>query len=149
MGKIPNLWKWFTTSRNLKALSAVGTILVIVIVGLWVDYNYAQSQSDAAALQRSLKIREKALGPEHHDVAASLNNLAALYREQGHYAEAKPLWQRALQIFEKALGPYHPYVATCLENYATLLRKMGGEGEAGPLESRAKAIRAKHAQENL
>ena len=30
--------------------------------------------------QRSLAIREKALGPEHPDVATSLNNLAGLYR---------------------------------------------------------------------
>ena len=30
-------------------------------------------------LQRALKIREKALGPENPDTATSLNNLAVLY----------------------------------------------------------------------
>ncbi len=29
--------------------------------------------------RRALAIREKALGPDHPDVAASLNNLASLY----------------------------------------------------------------------
>ena len=39
-------------------------------------------------------------------VATSLNNLAALYYDQGKYAEAEPLYKRALAIWEKALGPY-------------------------------------------
>ena len=65
-----------------------------------------------AALQARLAIREKALGPDHPDVAQSLNNLAELYQAQGRYAEAEPLYKRALAIREKALGPDHPDVAT-------------------------------------
>ena len=34
--------------------------------------------------RRALGIREKALGPEHPDVATSLNNLAELYRPRGN-----------------------------------------------------------------
>ena len=56
-------------------------------------------------IKRALAISEKALGPEHPDVAISLNNLALLYRAQGRYAEAEPLLKRALAISEKALGP--------------------------------------------
>ena len=41
----------------------------------------------------------------------SLNNLAELYRNQGRYAEAEPLYKRSLAIREKALGPDHPDVA--------------------------------------
>jgi len=37
--------------------------------------------------KRSLAIREKALGPDHPDVAQSLNNLAVLYNTQGRYTE--------------------------------------------------------------
>ena len=51
--------------------------------------------------QRALHIREQQLGPEHPDVASSLNNLANLYCEQGKYAEAEPLYQRALHIREQ------------------------------------------------
>ena len=65
--------------------------------------------ADAVPLaQRALAIREKALGPDHPDVALALNNLAELYRNQGRYAEAEPLYKRALAIEEKALGPDHP-----------------------------------------
>ena len=55
--------------------------------------------------ERALAIWETALGPEHPDVATSLNNLAMLYYDQGQYAKAEPLYQRALAIREKALGP--------------------------------------------
>ncbi len=98
--------------------------------------------------QRALAIREKALGPEHPNVATSLNNLAVLYHTQGRYTEAEPLYQRALAIHERVLGPEHPNVAQSLENYAVLLRKTGRRAEADEMESRAKAIRAKHAEAN-
>ena len=55
--------------------------------------------------QRALAILEKALGPEHPDVATSLNNLALLYYGQGRYADAEPHFQRALAILEKATRP--------------------------------------------
>ncbi len=77
-------------------------------------------------------------------MATSLNNLAELYRVQGNYAEAAPLYRRSLVIREKALGPEHPDVATSLENYAALLRETGRADEAAEMEARAKAIRAKY-----
>jgi tetratricopeptide (TPR) repeat protein len=48
--------------------------------------------------QRALAIREKALGPDHIDVALSLYSLAGLYRVQGRYADAEPLFKRSLAI---------------------------------------------------
>ena len=47
-------------------------------------------------------MNRKLLAEGHPDVATSLNNLAALYKAQGHYAEAEPLYQRSLA---KTLGP--------------------------------------------
>ncbi len=47
--------------------------------------------------------------PGAHDVVAqatSLNNLAELYRAQGKYEQAEPLYQRALAIRE---GPIHTW----------------------------------------
>jgi len=79
-------------------------------------------------------------------MATSRNNLAALYRAQGKYAEAEPLYQRSLAIREKALGPDHPDVAKGLESYAVLLRETGRSEEAQEMEARAQAIRAKLAE---
>ncbi len=74
--------------------------------------------------------------------------LAVLYRAQGKYTKAEPLYQRSLTIREKVLGPEHPNVATSLENYASLLRATNRSSEAAPLEARAKAIRDKAAGAN-
>src|SRR5260221_14137851 len=64
--------------------------------------------------KEELDLREKALGPEHPDVATSLNNLAELYLDHSRYAKAEPLLKRSLAICEKTLGPKHPDVATSL-----------------------------------
>ncbi len=74
--------------------------------------------------RRALAIREKALGPDHPDVAQSLNNLAGLLDTQGKYAEAEPLFRRALAIMEKALGEGHPNTITVRTSLDTLLAKM-------------------------
>ena len=86
---------------------------------------------------------KKALGPEHANVAASLNNLAELYRAQGRYADAEPLSNRALAISEKALGPDHPSVATSLNNLAGLYKDQGRYADAEPLDKRSLGIREK------
>ena len=65
---------------------------------------------------------EKALGPDHLDTAQSLNNLAALYDNQGKYEQAEKLYQRALAIAEKALGPDHPATKIVRSNLAALRR---------------------------
>jgi tetratricopeptide (TPR) repeat protein len=58
--------------------------------------------------ERALVIREKTLGPELPETAATLNNLAVILYEQGGLARARPLLQSALEIYEKALSPEHP-----------------------------------------
>jgi hypothetical protein len=59
-----------------------------------------------------------ASGPNHPDVALLLNNLAELYRIQGHYGDAEPLDKRSLAIREETLDPDHPDVAQSLNNLA-------------------------------
>jgi tetratricopeptide (TPR) repeat protein len=78
-----------------------------------------------------LKIRKKALGPDHPDVAVSLSHLAFLYHYQGKYAEVERLYRRSLKINEKALGKDHPAVATDLNNLAALYEAQGKYEKAG------------------
>jgi hypothetical protein len=47
-------------------------------------------------LRLILVIGEKALGPDHPAVAISLNNLAALYNDQGRYTDAEHTSRRPL-----------------------------------------------------
>ena len=61
-------------------------------------------------LERALKATEQTLGPDHLNVAASLNNLALLYYCESKYDAAEPLYKRALEIREKNLGQTTPAV---------------------------------------
>ena len=82
------------------------------------------------------RYRENALGPDHPDVARSLNNLALLYQAQGRYADAEPLYKRSLDILEKALGPDHPNVAQALNNLAVLYGTQSRYADALPIVRR-------------
>jgi tetratricopeptide (TPR) repeat protein len=93
--------------------------------------------------RRALSLQERALGPEHLGVAATLAQLAALCTTRGEYAGADPLYRRVLTILEATLGPEHADVAATLESYAALLRRMGREAEAVQMGARAKSIQAK------
>ncbi len=87
--------------------------------------------------QRTLQIQEHVLGPDHLDVARTLNYLAVLYWYQSKHTEAEPLYQRTLQIRERAQGPDHPDVATSLNNLGALYWEQGRYAEAEPLYRRA------------
>ena len=93
--------------------------------------------------ERALAISEKALGPDHPDTAARLNNLASLLHAQGDFAAARPLYERALATRERALGPDHPNTATSLGSLGALLQVQGDFAAARLLFERALAIREK------
>ena len=62
-------------------------------------------------------VAEAKLGPDHPDVATSLNNLGLVPKEgQGDLAGARAHLERALKIREATLGPEHPDVAQSLNN---------------------------------
>ncbi len=47
--------------------------------------------------KKALQLAETNAGKNHPNVATSLNNLAALYKAQGQYAQAEPLYRRSLK----------------------------------------------------
>jgi tetratricopeptide (TPR) repeat protein len=111
-------------------------------VGIYLKEQARYTESEQL-FQRALEIRGKVLGPEHLEVAISLNNLASLYFRQGKYLETEPLYQRALGILEKALGVEDPIVATCLNNLVSLYLGQCRWTEAEPLCQRALGIKEK------
>ena len=112
---------------------------------LAVVYDDQGKYGDAEPLyKRALAVDEKALGPNHPDVARDLINVAAMYDRQGKYGDAERLYKRALAIDEKAFGLNHPEIATGLRTLALLYYRQGKYGEAEPLLERALAIDEKH-----
>jgi pimeloyl-ACP methyl ester carboxylesterase len=108
-----------------------------------VAFCYAQGKYAKAEplCERALAIDEKALGPDHPDVATLLSNLALLLKIQGKYAEAEPLFKQALAVREKAFGPDHPDVVVVLENMTDLYREMDKRDEAQKYQERVNQIR--------
>jgi eukaryotic-like serine/threonine-protein kinase len=84
----------------------------------------------AESYTRSLSLREKALGPEHPDVASSLSNLSVAAWWMGKYEEALRKAERAQAIKEKALGPEHPDVVLIVMNAGITLLEVGRYAEA-------------------
>ena len=87
-----------------------------------------------------MTIADTALGPDHPNVAACLNNLATVLCALGQPAAAQPLLERAVTIAEKAYGPDHPDVAACLNSLSTALCALGQPAAAQPLLQRAATI---------
>ena len=94
-------------------------------------------------VERALEIRERLLGNEHRDVAATIASLAIIYSRIGEYDKTEPLCLRALAIREKALGKDHPDTAQSLNNLAGLYTLQGKYVEAEPFYKRALDIREK------
>ncbi len=108
------------------------------------ELSRAGKYSEAIPLaQRLLADMEQAHGPNHRDVAASLNNLALLYGSQGRDAEAEPLLKRSIALVEKLHGPGSSEAAHQLNNLAALYQRQARYAEAEPLFKRSLAIREK------
>ena len=85
--------------------------------------------AEAEALyRRSATIKERVFGPEHPELAVTLNNLATVLRAQAQVADAEILYRRCLEIWGRTLGRDDPRTATCRRNYAVLLRQAGRGG---------------------
>ncbi len=115
--------------------------------GLWERFNaagakaYQQADYAEAEGQFAAALGEaEGFFPRYPRLAASLDNLAAVYRARGKHAGAEPLYERSLAITEKALGPEHPRVAMSLDNLATLYDAEGNDAAAEPLLQRSLAI---------
>jgi serine/threonine-protein kinase len=94
-------------------------------------------------LEEALAVRDRELGPEHLDVAESLNNLGLLRLEQSR-KEAEPLFRRALAIREKVLGPEDPEVAEVLGSLGSLLGRLLGDWKGAEVVlRRAQVLREK------
>ena len=91
--------------------------------------------------RKALALQESRLGPDHPDVALSLNSIALLMMDRGELEAAAPLLERALAIFERTLGPESAEAATALDNLGNVRRAQQKYPEAEPLLLRALAVR--------
>lgn len=86
----------------------------------------------------ALKMAE-AFGFQDPRLAATLNNLALVYKRQEKFGKAEMCFRRAVRIYE-AVRPRHIHTAHVLQNLAGLYAAQGKDSEAGALRARAQAI---------
>jgi tetratricopeptide (TPR) repeat protein len=103
---------------------------------------YAEAES---LYKRSLSIIEQQLGPEHPDVATSLNNLANLYYVQGRYSEAEPLYLAGLRILSQVSeqsGFEHPNLKAGFQKFYGFLEQVIEVGRQAELSEETQALLA-------
>jgi tetratricopeptide (TPR) repeat protein len=85
---------------------------------------YAETEDYSKALEffkKSLKIREKALPPNHPDLATSYNNIGMTYCNKNDYSKALTFLEKAITIWQTSLPPNHPDIETA-KNYIEIIK---------------------------
>jgi tetratricopeptide (TPR) repeat protein len=90
---------------------------------------YLGSRAELAAareqLERALRLKEAAHGPDDPELATTLINLGNVLHQLGEPAAAREHLERALRLLEAAHGPDHPDVARTLNNLGVVLGVLG------------------------
>lgn len=113
-----------------------------------------RSAEYAPLMRRKLALQEKHVGPEHLDVAETLNSLAwHLYIEgmnskgaqsTAHYTESETQYKRALAILEKSpSAKTKPLLLKVLYGLRKVYRMTDQEQAAAQIEQREKALEAR------
>lgn len=95
----------------------------------------------ASLLQPMAETAEDTLGPNHLEVALTLDSLGRAYIHQGRYREAEVLLSRALNIAKASVGPEHIETATIENDLAVVLQRLGEFERADALFRHALATR--------
>jgi Flp pilus assembly protein TadD len=98
-----------------------------------------QGEYDALTFyEKSLKIRQQLLPPNHPDLAKSYNGIGGIYDSMGEYLKALSYYQKDLEISQKSLPPNHPDLALSYNNIGIVYRKLHEYSKA--LSSYEKAL---------
>jgi len=91
--------------------------------------------------QQAQQVLERALGPDHPDVATSVNELGHIDMNLGDFSGAQTRFRQSLAILKKALGAEDRYVSDAEMNLAECLNAQGEYDEAEQLYSHAARVR--------
>jgi tetratricopeptide (TPR) repeat protein len=93
-------------------------------------YFQGNSAASEAYLRRALALDEKVIGPDHPDIASSLNNLARILIEGRKFREALPMLNRSVIIYLAQREGTHGDLSFIFSNRALALRGLGQDAEA-------------------
>ena len=90
-----------------------------------------------ALAQRAVRVKEKAFGPDHVEVADSLSGLASMQGKNGDRASAEATFRRAIAIRERVSGKSGTALADNLNQLSVVLAATGRYDDAIASVSRA------------
>ena len=90
-----------------------------------VYYRQGRHADAQRAYERSVELGEAALGPDHPELARTVNNLGEVHRIQGHTSAAEHAFERCIAIWERAFGRDHPQLAPPFNGLGTLAYDRG------------------------
>ncbi|KAH8796794.1 hypothetical protein DL96DRAFT_1721824 [Flagelloscypha sp. PMI_526] len=99
------------------------------------------SQGSCNVFRQELSDMRAALGDDHPDTLAHMNNLALTYLHLGQYQEARELYEQALKLCRQILGDEHPDTLTSMNNLALTYLHLGQYQDAQELHEQALKLR--------
>ncbi len=105
--------------------SARAAEAIDLLVKVLIETRQGRLPETRALAERAIAIKERQLGPDHLELAVSLNNLGRLLLFTEGAAAARPWFERLVGVRERNLGPDDPAVARALNNLAVSLKELG------------------------
>lgn len=122
---------------SLTEAEAAGHILGLVAAGRG-KYDEAENY-----YRDALRIFSRRQGPQSHEVAGILNNIAIAEKRQQKWAAAEADFKRAIQIYSATTGPKSDGALMAKSNLALLFLQSGDYARADPLSREVLAERIK------
>jgi tetratricopeptide (TPR) repeat protein len=96
----------------------------------WAKYDLGKYEEALKFYEKSLKIRQQSLLPNHPDLAKSYNNIGLVYYNMGEYPKALSYYEKAFEIRQQSLPPNHPDLASSYNNIGLVYNSMGEYSKA-------------------
>ena len=120
-------------------LIVVSALLLFVQLGLYMG----KHEEALVQYQKALEVFLAVYGQEAMSVADTYNNMAIVYKSQGHYERALEYYQKSLDIKMKVVGHDHIDVAASYTNIAGVYQKEGKRAQANEMATKAYDINLK------
>ena len=104
-------------------------------------FNGGQYPEALRVAEEQMELLKNAYGPNHHEYATAMNNVATLYQALGRYTQAEPLLLEASKIQQRTLGNDHPHTVASLSNLATVYQAMGNTDAAAAMQLLVKQMK--------
>lgn len=98
----------------------------------------------AEHVRAAIEIWTRLQGPDHPNLAVTLNSLAVMYDAAGDLEQARRTHLESIAIKQRVLGPEHDSMAVSLDNLGSVLVRLGEVEEGREYSERALRIRERN-----